>query len=484
MKKSQWLLIALVLILTFLLVYTPHYTDRFPKHIDEYHHITEAIKLKQGEYKSGMAGLEIGFHIFLMMLYIVFRSNLILIYKFLPAIFACLSSLALFFLIYKKSNNFLIALFSMMFFASIRSNVNVTGLWFFTPLTFSIPFIFLYIYFFTEGIEKQNKKFILISIAIMTLLIFTHAISVLFAIPFLIIYSLIHYKYLIKQYKFFSIFLIIPIIAFLFYKFIRAIPMKRVINDLIHSLQFRRGWGILELDISFLLLYSLIGFILAIFGIISIFIFMKKLQIKKYIIFILWPLSLLIFIFIFQKTRISYLVPYQRNLYYFILSIPILSAFGLYYLILIFQSLIKDIQVNSKTKEFIQFALILIISLLVFWYAFGSYAYTPKQIQPYRVIDNNDYEALLFLQQQEKGKVMAMPMTSVAIFPVSQQKPVGTIAFYGNREDAESFFKSTSCESKQELLEKHNIMYVFSKNPINCSYTSIYNKNNYIYKTK
>ncbi|MCQ9207995.1 MAG: hypothetical protein NG712_01255, partial [Omnitrophica bacterium] len=50
MEKGKIFLIVLVSIATFLLVYTPHYGYPFPRHIDEWHHITETIKLQRGEY--------------------------------------------------------------------------------------------------------------------------------------------------------------------------------------------------------------------------------------------------------------------------------------------------------------------------------------------------------------------------------------------------------------------------------------------------
>ena len=87
-------------------------------------------------------------------------TNLVLFYKFLPAIWAVFSALALFFLVYKKTNDFYLGILAIIFFASIKSNLNLLGLWFFTPLTFSIPFILLYIYFFTEGIEKRDNQMI------------------------------------------------------------------------------------------------------------------------------------------------------------------------------------------------------------------------------------------------------------------------------------------------------------------------------------
>ena len=307
MKKSRVFLVASVSIATFLLVYTPHYNYPFPRHIDEWHHITEAIRLQRGGYAGGVTGYRIGFQLLLLLLSKV--TNLVLIYQYLPAIWAVFSALILFYVVYKKTGNqFYTALFAMIFFASIKSNVNITGLWFFTPLTFSAPFIYLYVYFLTEGFEKENKKFILLSLGIMVMLLFVHSISVLFAIPFLAIYFLFNFGFIKKERQFFSIFLTIPIIGALFYKFMTKGLWKSLINDLIQALQFKRGWGVLELENSFFELYSLIGYILVFIGIILVF--TNKKILKKYLAYALWPIAVIISIIIYRRTGVSYLSPY------------------------------------------------------------------------------------------------------------------------------------------------------------------------------
>ena len=259
-------LLLIALVLTFLLVYSPHFSNQFPIHIDEWHHITESIKLKNGIQK-GLSSTELGFHFILSI--ISYFADIVLIYKFLPALFALLSCLILFFIIKNKTSNlensFMIAIFSIIFFASIKSNVNLTGLWFFTPLTFSIPFIYLYMYFFSEGIIKQNNKFILVSLVIMIFLIPIHSISVLFAIPILLIFSLFHLNYIKKQ-PFFLIFLLIPVVGLILYSRVMDLTILNSVKDLLFRLQFKSDWSVLEIKNTFLEVYSLVGYILEIIG--------------------------------------------------------------------------------------------------------------------------------------------------------------------------------------------------------------------------
>lgn len=159
MDKKEKIILLVALLFTFIMVYSPHFNYPFPFHVDEWHHIDEAKRLfGEEKYVPGENRLEFGFHLFLGILPKV--VNLVLVYKFLPAVWMVLSALALFFLVYKKTNHFETAIFSILFFASIKSNTNLLGPWFFTPLTFATPLIFLYIYFFTEGYERTNKKYL------------------------------------------------------------------------------------------------------------------------------------------------------------------------------------------------------------------------------------------------------------------------------------------------------------------------------------
>jgi len=480
MKKSKIIILSLALIFTFIIIYSPHLNYPFPYHIDEWHHITESIKLFSEDYSFGIGGTEIGFHLFLSAIYLF--SNLILIFKFLPALWAMFTTATLFLLVYKKTNNFLIGIFSIIFFASIKSNVNITGLWFFTPLTFSLPFIFLYVYFFTEGVEKQNKKNILISLCIMIFLLFTHAISVLFAIPFLILYSLVHLNYFKKEWKFFSLFLLIPIIGILFYKFLMHLSFKEVIPNLLSMIQFNQAWGIIEFNNPLLTIYSLTGYLLALVGVISILLFQPPIRLKKYLLFILWPATLIISMIIYKLTGISFLSPYQRNLYYFAISLPILSAFGVFYLLKPLKRKIENSRI--KEKELIHKILLIITFVILLILLFNSYHQTSQGTQLYKVINEKDYSDILLLKNLPSGKVIANPSLSTAIFPISQKEVVGTIYFYGNKQEIEKFFSAKSCEEKEEILERNQVSYILSQEEINCEWNLISQQNNYIYQVK
>jgi len=483
MNKKRIFLISVVLICLFLLVYSPHFNYKFPLHADEWHAITEATKLGNREYnfigKDGIRtmGFEIGFHVFLFVISGI--TNLVFFYKFLPAIWAVLTALILFYVVYKKTNNFFIGLFSMIFFASLKSNVNILGLWFFTPLTFALPFIFLYVFFFTEGLEKQNKKFILLSLGIMLFLLFAHAVSVLFAIPFLLIYSLFYLNYIKKEFKFFLWFLLIPVVGILFYSLMTHVSIIGASLGILNDLQFKTGWTPLEVKNSFLEMYSLIGYFLALLGIAGLFLFQKN--IKKYLAYILWPLVLFVMIFIFRITGVSYISPYQRNLYYFALSLPFLSSIGLYHVLRILKSKLKNFNFDEKLKSVLIKILSLIVIFIVLFFTFNSYYKIPSSLGLYYLVDEQDYNSFLFLSKQEKGIVLGLPGVSTGIYPISGHEPVATLFFYGNRKDSELFFNTQDCNEKQEIIDKYDVSYVLSPQEIDCDWNLIYGDEGYIY---
>ena len=71
-----------------------------------------------------------------------------------------------------------------------------------------------------------------------------------------------------------------------------------------------------------------------------------------------------------------------------------------------------------------------------------------------------------------------------AVFPVSGHQALATYYFDGNREVVEKFYQTTDCKLKNRIIKDTNTSFVYTKNPQNCSWKEIYNKDgNYIYLT-
>ncbi|MBP7708097.1 hypothetical protein KA107_00290 [Candidatus Pacearchaeota archaeon] len=473
-RGTKICLLVFSLIFIFILVYLPHVKYAFPLHIDEWHHIDQAIKLTHGEYGGGSFAFRFGFHVILAGISLIF--NLVDIYSFLPALWATLTALTLFWIVKKKTNNFYIALFSIIFFASIKSNVNILGPWFFTPLTFTLPFIFLFVYFFTEWLNDDNKRKLYASICLGVFLVFVYAIAFLFTLYFLIPYLLIRTDLLKKHWKKLLYFSIIFVVGVILYGHFTGRAFLNSAEFLFkEALIFKKGWGILELKNSFYELYSLTGYILAALG--AMFLILEK-KTKSYLPYLIWPLALLGAIYFFRTFDYSYLVPYQRNLYFFIISLPFLSAYGLF-------SLLKysyDI-ISSKDRNIIKYIYVLIAILLIvfcFYNTFKDYTTINQQISIYHPISEDFYNSLVFLRNQPAGLVLAEPLPSIATYPISGQNPYTSLVFGGPEANSalKNLISLNNCSAKENFLKERKIVYIVTEKNIQCSFDKIYSSHN------
>lgn len=481
--------LALTLVGVFLLVYLPHYNYNYPLHIDEWHHIDQATRfgnygeyfeILQSEWETRFSGLEMCFHFVLFLLSYV--ADLVLFYQFLPAAWAVVAAAVIFYITYRKSNdNFLIAWLAVIFFASIKSNVNLTGLWFFTPLTFAIPFIYLYVYLFSEGLRLKNKKYILTSFFIMLFLIPVHSISVLFALPLLFILGGIYSRYILREYKFFSIFLIVPAAGLLFYQGLIGGRWSEIFIGLFERLKFSYGWGVLELQNSIFEVYSLAGLILAVAGVLYL---ITAKRIKNNLAFVLWPFTVAFLIIFYHATGSSILSPFQRNLYYLALGLPILSAYGLFGFLLLIKKLVGRLSFKEEIAAYLTRIVWFLAILTVLTFTFINYTKVPEGLEVYHVINESEYEALKFLRNQPAGRILATPYISTAALAVSGHEPYASIYFRSKyRFLVERFFSASDCQERLEMIgEVVEPIYIVTPYKMDCGWPLIYSSSTIIYK--
>jgi hypothetical protein len=305
-------------------------------------------------------------------------------------------------------------------------------------------------------------------------LLFTHAISVLAFLPALFIFSLYHYSHLLKLKKVVLLSFIIPIIGFLFYWSLLQKPFYFTLKNLIFRLIFNAGWGVIEFFNSPFETFSFIGYFFAIFGI--LFILRNRKKMNQEIIYVFWCISLFFMLLFFKTFHFSLLSPFQRNMYYFTLSLPILGSLGINYF---FQLLNKEIK-NKRLFLILKVAFCFIIIILLFVSYFSIHPF----VRPRQIITEQEYEVIYSLRDLDQGTVMAQPLISEAIFQISGHRIIATNYFYGNPKIPYRFFnRGTSCEEKNKILKKHNVDYILSKNEINCSWDKLYSLNNYhVYK--
>ncbi len=481
-------LLAATLVGVFFVVYSPHFSYPFPFHIDEWHHIDQSILLgSYGDYFDRLRvdlearpnSFEIGFHLFLLLLSLIVNVPTTL--QFMPGLWAVLTASVLFYTTYKLTRgNFLAAWLAIIFFASIKSNVNLTGLWFFTPLTFAAPFLFLYMYLFSEGLLRQDKRMVLGSLAIMVFLIPTHSVSLLFALPALTMYGLFYWRYILSEWKFFWIFLVIPVAGFIFFKDALGLAWGEAFVHFAQGIQFPYGWGVLELNNSLFEVYTLVGVVFAFAGVVLI---TMKPERWRFLLYLLWPLNAFILIVLFRATGISFLAPFQRNLYYLALGLPVLSGVGAAHLITFTSEQFKRFLSSAKDIEYITKVLTVGVVMVTVLFSFVSYYEVPAGLELYQPINKADYAALQFLAQQPPGHVLASPFVSTAVFSVSGMRPLATVFFDSQFRGITEQFFVVDCEQKNALLQGvEERLYIISQRALTCGWNTIYNDDDYIYQ--
>jgi len=468
MNSLQKLILIPSLIFVFLLVYSPHFSYKYPLHADEYHQIAKAINFIENkelntipnyQHQPYSPNLEPGFTIFLSLLASM-KLNLILFYKFLPAIFAALAAFTLFHLMFYITKNFYLAISSIVFFASLKSNINLHGLWFFTPLTLAMPLIFLFFLLFLKALDKKSSKILVLTILVLILLFTVHPTSAV------LVYIITFWYLLIKKdFKKNILFLVIlpPLIMFLLLILLKD-AQHPIINLILDWLILEEGWGYVEIKYFLPSLYNLVPFLLAMIGL------YPAIKSQKSRIFVIWFLLTISFIFLFNNYQFSLIFPYQRILYYGLLSLAPLSTFGLFFIL----SYIK------KYK-----AIVPVFLILIGIFTFYNYYNLPEESQLYHVLDDNDYEALIFLKSLPPEMILAPLPQSTAVYPISRHYVIGMTQaniLGGEKEKVKEFYDG-DCGTKQNILGQYPIKYVLSKSKLDCNFLKeIYSKGDYIYE--
>jgi hypothetical protein len=482
LKKLELILtLIIILLLSFLNILPYFFQDSInkglPLHNDELFHLNQAKYLNSGNYEfNSLSSLEIGFHFFLFILDALF--NLIKIYPFLSFFWMIFTCIILFLIIYNLTNeNYFISLLTLIFFGSIGIDNFYLGMSFFTPLTFSVPFIFLYFFLFFEGLRLENKKYLFFSLIIMILLLFFHPPSTLFFMPLILLYFLKYKSFLIKEYKFFFLFLLIPFIGILFYIILIKGYFKS--NFLLNLIYFDKNWAGIETFDKIILnkLYSITNFILSLIG--TIYLFWKKE--KRYYPYIFSSLILLLNLICFNKYSFSLFGPAQRIYFYLLIFLPLFSAFGILFIFRSIDSVLNNWIVNKTIKKII---IILFLSIILF---FSYYSSISQKINFNSLItlNKNELDVLMFLSKIESGNII-LPLNHLSSFvkSFSDQEPIGTWYFYHpeRKKNINSFYSIDNCDFKNSIIRYYHLDYILSSELISCSeYSLIYPIEPYVY---
>lgn len=462
-------LISLMLLFIAFLIYSPHFSYKLPIHVDEWKLISWAGYFKENGLSYIISNpIEVGFVFVLVVLSLFF--DLIQIYHILPALNIILVGLVLF-LLMKKKYDYFTAFLALIFLASLKSNINILGLWFFIPVVFGISFIYLTLFNFEEAVATNNNKKFYIAIAALFLLAFIHQSSFL-AISFtLLIFFSIKRKFVIKNKKLFY-----PFLALLIPAFLTAYYFSQGFADIMLFLN-KFSWGPLSPQINFnpFLFYGIVGSLFAALGYYFTF---KKKEMLVFRIYILVPLiNMLIFLFI-DKTFFS---SYQRYLYHFMIAAIPFSAIGAKYffgkVVLFFKS----------KKVYVYFIGILLIASIFILGLFYSYYKIHPQTSIVHLISESELKELRELEKFPYGVVLAPLTIANTLEAAAHKKPMFYLKDFDEWDNQISRFYSSDCEDMEEFIYSGHLFdktseitsnydvrpwpdYILSSNDINCGF--------------
>lgn len=491
----QYILLIAIILASGFLVYKIHYsfTGRYfdpysvniqaqgkdiyypyPYHADEWTHMASGIYLvEEGKIPeinpySGWKhiDLEPGFHVFLGLLFMVMDP--VKSYQFFPAFNSMLLTLAIFFFVYVLTKKYYAGLLAAIFAASIQSNINIQGSWFFLPFTFglSLMFLTLAIYFSKRHIISGILLFLTATV---------YPIAAIIAFGTGLLYELLQAR--LKKYWHYGLGALTLLFSLLIL-FRKRIPF----------INFDYGWTpVFEHTYVPWDIYGWTGIIFAVIGL-AFLIFRKEYKnktISPMYILLITTIPMLMYIFF----RFSIIIPYQRSFVYFMYGFAIISGLGLYYSCLYLTHLLKHFGWNKYLSTLI---ISIIITISVVTSFIGYYDIKDDRFFLTHYVTDEDYDALMWINQNyainDPNTIMMADMFSAyAVYPIARIRTVAVPASNlqtGNMQRVYDFYYlKTDCYSRTSILQSVNAKLTYSAYPINCpELKEVYNKGRYIYE--
>lgn len=410
------IVLIVLLALAFLLNFLPHLDYPYPLHVDEWVHFTYANHLSNNAplyFGGDENGLEIGFHLLLASLNSLGVPYLFM-FRFFPAFFTVLICLALF-IVVRKFFDEVSALFSVLFFAVLKSSVALLGSMFLVPLSLGLLLIPIGLY-----LIESNLLFLVISASLVI-----HppsGIALLILVNCCLVAERKNFKGLLAQ-QFLGVLVSLPL-------FFTSLQSK--------------GLGNLQFDESFIGVLSIPKYLSYTVTALSLFGFYVIVYRKKYAFF-LYSTLLLLLTFVYYNFKVNVLIFYERNLMYLFESFALPFGVGSAFLI-------------SRFKKFHNIVFVVFLALLLVLTIPGKVDSTGRV---YHLINEKEYNDFVWIKNNLNGSAVLDPWKAIAFTPVAEREvysrvPQGPDEKYLSRNiEVSKFFKS-GC-SDLDFFYKNNI---------------------------
>jgi hypothetical protein len=450
-------LVVLILIFTGLVVFYPHYHYNYPLHADEWRIARDSLKTL--DYKSlytetASSGFkdytetEPGVYLFTAMLYAVCGMDWQTTFQFLPALVAIASCFIIFVFAKKLTGNIWVGIFAMLFFASLKSNINVMGPWFYNSLTLNVPVLLLFFYCLHRALVSDSVKMFLIAFLLLFGVAVIYPYAAIYAFVVALIYIVVDFEFLRKHLVILAVGLFVPLSAFLVsFSVLKKGTVIETVLYLWQRAHFPIVYSSFEPQYKIAFFFGVVAFGLAVLGVIV--------ALKKYRLIAIWTIFLGLFFYFNQNIRWeegSFLIHYLRLVIFFDLSLVLPAAIGLGFIV----GQIMKLDLKFRNYKYVLAGFAVALSCFVFGFTFYDYADVPAHLDVYHFIQAEDADLIKGIDGSfvVTYGVNPRPIKLLTDQPFGYFKPDGTI--------------NESCDKFMEDVSANKYKYVLTSEMFSC----------------
>ncbi|VVB54322.1 Dolichyl-phosphate-mannose-protein mannosyltransferase [uncultured archaeon] len=486
-KAALWVLVAVSCALIAALVLNIRAGYYLPNHLDEWQHLGLARNLvetgqllQKNPYYSDVQQYnpEPGFTIFTAATWVLLNDPLYYA-AIMPAIFSAWGALMVYILTRKITGSATAGLYALLLYGGIRSNVNILGEWFYTPMNLALPLTYATLLLMIRALYDDDKKAYVSAAITAAAVVLIHPPSAL-AILASFALAIAAEPSKIKSRKMAAIILLpaaIGLVLLVFYAEMKG----GGINFILNAFQFSAEWGTINFPHNPFTFYGIGMSMLAALGAI---ILLKKKTILP-VLFAAFPIAVS---YVYIDANIAFFIPFQRAIYLSAVGLVPLTAVGLDALIKAASDFVGRALTGGK-PSLTQKMLPLLAVVIVLYVSFDGYYNVPKEFSVYLSANPYDVDALRALDGAAKQKVVLTdPWSSAAVYPITGGYVVAmrTGKLWGRNYTATSnFYNNHDCQYQTNFMRTYDVSYLISKQANTCGFKEIYsNRGNHVYEVK
>jgi|AntRauTorcE11897_2_1112592.scaffolds.fasta_scaffold00738_3 hypothetical protein len=445
----KYVLLSVVLGFGAFLAYQPHIDNPFPLIADEYVHISFATQLlEEGTMPFSNPYIatptlhmnyEAGFHFFLAFLLTIIPGEPVLIYKYFAAAFFVINSLLLFYLVRAWSKKYMIALFAVFFFGTITSADGLLAHQYFVPLTLGITLLFASHIFLHKLLITHQHRYLALLAGTLLVTASTYPPTLFFFLLtagvclFSMQHDLASYFHITRRQFLVLLSFVSLLLAGLFFG---ALAYLQLLDEII----FHSSWSLPYDEYSLIFFFGVVPSVLGLVGIWSA---LREKGPGSLILFC-WFFYSLVALYLFYLFEYSILVPFPRLFFFFLIGLSILAGYG--------ASAILSLSLAQA--GYVRKTLLIIPLCIGIGFHITQVAQSSVRLPT--IITPEKYQVLSQFAQQYSGNgvVIADPLTSVAVYPITGNKVLNVLNsnIGGGNSTAVREFLQAPCADKPDLL--------------------------------